>query len=821
MEQGTTRVERWLDDLTLAERCRLLGGASSWRTHPIERLGIPAVKMTDGPNGARGEFSSGDRTPAVVVPVGIVQGATWDPELVGRIADLLGREARRRSAHVLLAPAVNLQRTPIGGRTFEYFSEDPELSAALAVATVRGIQAHDVAVTVKHFVVNDTEVERHTVDVRVDERVLRELYLRPFEAAVCEGGAWGVMSAYNRVDRDFCAANRRLLTTILREEWGFDGFVVSDWFGAHEPVGSLHAGLDIEMPGPARVYGERLEAAVAAGDVPESALDARVRAVLELVERTKAVERSADDREVSVDDPAERLLCREAAVAGMVLARNEGGALPLSGERAVSSVAVIGANAARSRIMGGGSSALRALPHRSILDAAFDRLPGVRHEIGCRIDRNTPLPDPDQLVGPDGAPGLELRFVPGDDPDAPAAHETRLAESTVAFFGTVPAPVGPGPCVVTLRGAFLPRVDGRHEVGVIVSGRPEVWVDGKVVVEAGAELPAGDEFYGFGSVEQLCAVDAHAGEPVDIAVTLPMARPFGAIRIGLREPVDEGGIDRAVEVARRADAAVVVVGTNAEWETEGHDRSSIALPGEQDQLVHRVAAVNGRTIVVVNAGAPVAMPWADEVAAIVIPFFGGIEMSDAVVDVLLGEAEPGGRLPITFPRRLGDAPAWPFYSPRDGVQRYGEGFAMGYRGHDRSGVEPLFPFGHGLSYGTATWLEPTVSTAELGPHDEAVTVTVPVEAGRDRDATVVVQGYVAPVDPPVEREPKALKTWRKVIVAAGTRTEVELRFDRDAFRRWDTERCGWVVDPGDYDLVVAASATDERGRIRLTVRGAP
>src|SRR5688572_9797074 len=221
------RSEQWLADLTLEEKCRLLGGASSWRTHPIERLGIPEIKMSDGPNGVRGEFSADDRTPSVVVPVGIAQGATWDAELIGRVGDLLGREARRKAAHVLLAPAVNLQRTPIGGRTFEYFSEDPELTAALAVATVRGVQAHGVAVTVKHFVANDTEVDRHTVDVRVDERVLRELYLRPFEAAVRDAGAWGVMSAYNKLDGEFCAANDRLLNGILRSEWGFDGFVVS------------------------------------------------------------------------------------------------------------------------------------------------------------------------------------------------------------------------------------------------------------------------------------------------------------------------------------------------------------------------------------------------------------------------------------------------------------------------------------------------------------------------------------------------------------------------------------------------------------------
>jgi len=816
MTVDTARIEAWAKELTLAEKCRLLGGASNWRTHPIERVGIPAVKMTDGPSGARGEFSAADRTPAVVVPVGIAQGASWDPELVGRIGDLLGRETRRRTAHVLLAPAVNLHRTPIGGRTFEYFSEDPELTAAMAVATVRAVQANGVAVTVKHFAANDTEVDRHTVDARVPERVLRELYLRPFEAAVREGGAWGVMSAYNRLAGEFCAANRRLLTEILREEWGFDGFVVSDWFGAHEPVPSIRAGLDVEMPGPARVYGDRLEAAVAAGEASEADVDRAVRAVLTLIERTRAVERSADEPEQSVDDPDERRLCREAAVAGTVLLRNEGGALPLTAGAPVRSVALIGPNAAKTRIMGGGSSALAALPHRSILDAALARLPGTRYEPGCEIDKFTPFPAADQLVGPDGEPGLEVRFVNGADTSAEAAYVTRIDESLVGFFGSVPPGVDSGDCTIQVRGGVVPRTDGVHDVGIVVTGKPEVRVAGEVVNEAGTALPRGESYYGLGSEELLVPVTARAGEPIEVGITLRMRNGFGAVRIGVREPEDADRLDRAVALAREADAAVVVVGTTDEWETEGHDRDSIALPGEQDELVRRVAAVNDRTIVVVNAGAPVAMPWAEEVGAIVVPFFGGMEMADGLVDVLLGEADPGGRLPITFPRRLEDAPVMRWYAPVDGAQTYGEGFAIGYRGHDMAGVAPLFPFGHGLSYGEAEWGVPALSASEVSAGG-SVTVTVPVSATGARDATVVVQGYVAPIDPPVDREPKALKAWQKVRVPAGATTEVTLTFDERAFRRWDEAARGWVVDPGDYDLVIARSAGDEHARLRVTL----
>jgi beta-glucosidase len=814
----SNRIEAWMDELSIAEKCRLLGGASNWRTEPIERLGIPELKMSDGPNGVRGEFSGDERTASVVVPVGIAQGATWDPELIGRVGDLLGRETRRKTAHVLLAPAVNLHRTPVGGRTFEYFSEDPELTAALAVATVRAVQAHDVAVTVKHFVANDTEIERNTVDVIVDERVLRELYLRPFEAAVRDAGAWGVMSAYNRLDGDFCAANDRLLNQILRGEWGFDGAVVSDWFGAHDTAASAVGGLSIEMPGPARIYGTHLERAVEAGDVDEATIDRLVRDVLTLIERTHAVERSADEPEQSVDDPGERALCREVAIAGTVLARNERSALPLVGDDdQTPSVAVVGPNAADTRIMGGGSSALLSLPHRSILDALRDRIPELVHEPGCAIDKHTPLPTSDQLVGPDGHPGLEVRFVNGTDTSAEPAHRARASVSDLRWFGSLPAGVDPSPATVTLRGAYVPAVSGSHEFGVIVTGRPEVRIGDRQVARAGEQLPTGEAFYGFASAEQVAAIDLVAGEPIELHVELRMNSPFAGVRIGVRPPSADDEMERAVAAARHADAAVVVVGTNDDWETEGSDRTTIALPGDQDELVRRVAEVNDRTIVVVNAGSPVAMPWIDDVAAVVLPFFGGMEAGDAVADVLLGVADPGGRLPTTFPRRLEDAPAWPHYLPVDGVQRYDEGFGIGYRGHDRTGVEPLFWFGHGLSYGEASWGEAVVSTTELAA-GESVTVTVPITATGDRDATVVVQGYVAPVDPPVDREPKALKTWAKTVIEPGDTSEVALTVGPEAFRRGDTTTGDWVVEPGVYELVIGASAGDVRASVQVAIQ---
>jgi beta-glucosidase len=804
-----TDAHETLAQMTLAEKCALLAGASNWRTPPIPRLGIPMVKMTDGPNGARGEGTVGDATPGVLVPVGILQGATWDPALIGEVGDLLGRETRRRTAHVLLAPAVNLHRTPIGGRTFEYYSEDPELTARLAVEYVKGVQAHEVAATVKHFVANDTEVDRHTVNVEMDERVLRELYLRPFEACVVEGGAWAVMSAYNQLHGEFCAANTELLRVILRDEWGFDGVVMSDWYGAHEAAPSANGGLSIEMPGPPRVYGPHLEAAVERGEVDEATVDGLVLDVLRLIARTRAAERSADEPEVSVDDPAERELCRRVAEAGTVLAKNDG-ALPI--ESSDLRVAVVGPNAANTRTQGGGSSALQPLPHGSLLDSLRVRFPDLVHEPGVTMDKATPIAPIDRFVGPDGEPGLLLEIRNGTDASGEVVHVGRT-NGQLRYFGSLPDGVTT-PCFVTLRGAYVPEVSGPHEFGLITAGRPHCAVGPLVLARAREALPPGDAFYGAGSAEQLGTIDAVAGERIPVEFDLVTHGPFAAMRLGVRPPADEGTFERAVAAAADADVAIVVVGTNDEWETEGHDRDSIQLPGRQDELVRAVAAVNPRTVVVVNAGAPVAMPWVDEVEAIVIGFFGGMEMAEAVTRILLGEADPGGRLPITFPRRLEDSPAWPHYAPVDGVQRYGEGLHMGYRGHDRNGVEPLFPFGHGLSYGVAEWGEPVPSTTRLAVGG-TVTLTVPVTATGSRDATVVVQGYVAAIDPPVEREVKALRTWAKTVVPAGATTEVTLEFGPEAFRRWDDRTHRWTIDPGAYDLVVAASATDVRATVRV------
>lgn len=811
----------------------MLGGASNWRTHAFPEVGIPAIKMSDGPTGVRGDQLGAEGPPGVVAPAGIALGASWDPELLAEIGALLGVESHRKGNHVLLGPTVNLHRTPLGGRTFECFSEDPELTAALGIAWVRGVQRHRIAVTVKHFVANDTEVDRHTVDAQLDERTLRELYLRPFERIVTEAEPWGIMASYNRVNGTYAGQNRTLLTEILREEWGFDGFVVSDWFGLHDAAAGATAGLTIEMPGPALQYGPALAAAAAAGEVDPEQIDRLAGEVVDLVNRTNAWERPADAAETGLDDPEERALTRRAAIAGTVLLRNAPSpadgrpVLPLE-PGALRSVAVIGPNAAIDRSMGGGSASLRPFFERSLLEALRDRLPDVdlRYEMGASIDRLTPIVRGRDLQTESGEAGLDIEFFNGTDWSAePTVRESKTHESVVRFFGSAPPGVDPRSFGMRIGGHFIPSADGVHTFGVVTTGPVEVEVTPTgaapviVVRDPDGDLPRSREFFGFGSIEVTAEVECRADEPVDISVRWRSqdSRGFAAFRLGVRAPAAGDLVAAAESAAAAADVAVVMVGTNDEWETEGIDRESMDLPGDQDELIRCVAAANQRTVVIVNAGSPVAMDWAETTPAILCPFFGGQEQAEALVDILLGVADPGGRLPVTFPVRLQDTPAylnhWPDYdSTGSPVQRYGEGLFVGYRWYDARQIGPRFAFGHGLSYGSVVWGEPAVRPAtETGAFDVSITAT----AGPDRSATVVLQGYVAPLGARAIRPPKELKTWKKKIVAAGSTEVFTLRFGADDFRHWDPALSGWIVEPGDFVLVLATSATNEVGRVTI------
>src|SRR5829696_6575806 len=708
-------LEALLADLTLDEKAVLTAGRDNWATAAVERVGIPSVRLTDGPNGARGSSVLGaGEASAVCIPCGSALGATWDPWLIERLGAMLGEEARTKGCRILLAPTLNLHRSPLAGRNFECFSEDPLLAGRAAAAYVRGVQSRDVATTPKHLAGNEAELDRYTMSSEIDERALRELYLVPFELAVREGGALGVMTAYNRLNGGYCTEDEALLSGILRGEWGFEGFVLSDWFGLASTTDSPRAGLDLEMPGPARVYGPALAAAVRAGDLEEALLDAQIRRLLGVLDRVGALDDDPDAPERSEDRPEHRTLAREAAAASFVLLRNEG-VLPLE-PGAVGSLAVLGPNADRAQVMGGGSAKLRAHYSVTPLEALRERLPGVelRHERGCDVDRTAP----------------ELRAAWRIDFEG--SDEVSERDSGLLLFDTV-AGEGSG-FRYTARARVTPSETGPHTFALRQAGRARVLVGGNVVLDGFEDPPPrGESMIGLDSEEISADVPLTAGEPVEVVVEGTGEGAPGTLMgavVGLRPPDPGDLIERAAAAAAACDAAVLVVGTTDEWESEGQDRESMDLPGEQDALVEAVLDANPDTIVVVNAASPVSMPWADRAGAVLVSWFGGQEMASALAGVLFGDADPGGRLPTTQPLRLEHNPSYGNFPGENGEVRYGEGVLMGYRWYDARSLPVRFPFGHGLSYTSFEIGSPRPSAQTFAPGS---TLSVAVEVTNTGD----------------------------------------------------------------------------------------
>ncbi|MFD4372152.1 beta-glucosidase [Streptomyces sp. NPDC058486] len=795
-------VEAALARLDLDAKARLLGGQDMWSLPALPEIGLASIVMSDGPVGVRGVRWTAD-DPSVALPSPTALAATWDPALARRAGRLLAQEARRKGVHVLLAPTVNLHRTPLGGRHFEAYSEDPYLTGAIGTGYVQGVQDGGVGTTVKHFVANDAETDRFTVDNRIAPRPLRELYLAPFEAIVANAHPWGIMTAYNRVNGVTMTEHRYLVNEVLRGEWGFDGCNVSDWVAARSTAGDIEGGLDVAMPGPDTVYGEPLAAAVRAGEVEESAVDAAVRNVLRLAARVGALEgapAAVTEHPAAIDGDA---LAREVARRGFVLVRNERGALPLK----PGTVALSGAAARDARVLGGGSA--QVFPEHVVsplagLTAALAALPGgasLTYVIGA---------DPSDELAP-ADQGFTLRAI-CRDADGTLLGEGTLPNGQVQWIGDdLPAGVTHDTLAsIEVIGSFTPRETGAHAFGTRGLGAFTLTVAGRELFDGVQEMgPDTDPFEAFfGSPVERGTIELTAGETVEVSLRHTLAKEFAAplpavmfsfVHLGPRRDPDEL-IAEAVEAARAADTAVVVVATTERVESEGFDRKDLALPGRQDDLVRAVAAVNPNTVVVVNAGSPVELPWREDVAAILLGWFPGQEGGAALADVLTGAEEPGGRLPTTWPVTLADVPVTEV-TPTEGALDYAEGLFIGYRAWDKAGAAPAYPFGHGLGYTTWSY-DSLTATPE--------TVTVRLTNTGDRPGRETVQLYLAPVGDTVERPARWLAAFAGVEAAPGETVETVVELPRRAFEIWDEEKNAWTLVPGRYELHAARSLTDAR-----------
>ncbi|MGW5784131.1 glycoside hydrolase family 3 C-terminal domain-containing protein [Streptomyces sp. NPDC003757] len=923
MGTSDDEIDRLLGKLTPQARALLATGATTWRTRAEPAVGLRELVMSDGPAGVRGEAWD-ERNTSVLLPSASALAATWDEALVESLGGLLAAEARRKGVDVVLAPTLNLHRSPLGGRHFECLSEDPELTGRIGAALVRGIQAHGVAATAKHYVANDSETDRLTVDVRVAERALREVYLAPFEAAVAAGVRL-VMAGYNAVNGTTMTANA-LLTDPLKSEWGFDGVVVSDWGALRGTVDTARAGLDLAMPGPDGPWGEALARAVADGSVPEAAVDDKARRLLRLAAwlgaldghdapRAPATDEEADTRRPparprggpaparpggvpvpsgpggvlapagpggvpasespvgvptsddlggrpapgspdgvsasvspgpggssasvspgpgrvsasvspgrvptsvspggapasgrarDVPDPArirgDRALARRAVVAGTVLLANKG-VLPLDPE-GLGTVAVIGAHAVRTRTQGGGSAGVFPQDEVSVLDGVEAALRGrarVVHVPGPRPDGPAPPLDQDACTDPrSGLPGVLLRMLDADGRELYAERRGggRLLEPRLV----------PGAHTVEISARLHPRTGGHWTLGVAGFGRMSLVLDGRTLLEG--DFPPHTDDPAVVHVNppgRYATADLCAGRDALLVARRELAPGTGRATVVVAAPPAPDvatSLTEAARAAAAADAAIVVVGTTEHGESEGYDRTGLALGAGQDALVRTVAAANPRTVAVVNSGGPVELPWRDEAGAVLLAWFPGQEGGGGLADVLLGRAEPGGRLPTTWPDTLADAPVTAT-RPADGRLDYDEGLHVGYRGWLRRPRQPAYWFGHGLGY--TTWAyEELALPASVGAEGD-LTVRVRVRNTGARAGREVVQVYLARPASALDRPARWLAGYAAVRARPGETVTATVHVPARALRHWSVEEHAWRTEAGRWRMLAGRSAGD-------------
>ena len=801
------RVEDLVGQLNLEEKVSLMAGAEAFELAAIPRLGISSLRLSDGPTGVR----SNSGAKATVFPVAVALAATFNPAIAREVAGAIAREAIALGERVVLAPTINIVRTPLWGRNFETYSEDPHLTAEMGRAYVDGLQSQGVGASLKHFALNNQEKNRFTVSVDVDERTLREVYLSAFESIVRDANPWTVMASYNRVRGVHASENPYLLTGILKGEWEYDGVVVSDWGAVHSTAPAVNAGLDLEMPGPPRHFGEALLQALRDGEASAARIDDSARRIVRLMLRTghlDDVERTGE-----LMTARHRSVARQAALESIVLLKNEDDLLPFD-TRAIRSLAVIGPNAVKTRLQGDGSSRVNAARRPNILDSIC-ALAGtgisVAYAHGVDNEPSPPAARAHMFSADEArtAPGLKADyFATTDFAGTPVRSvvERRFAKWIGAFRQAEFA-------ALRWSGFFWPEKSGRYEFSVRGDGACRCTVGSDPLI---GHATRGEDDHtdpsGSPALRRTGVAPLEAGKPYPICIEYVWAAAregamYATVSLGVRSP--SGTIEEAASAARSADAAIVVVGSASTTESEGYDRADIDLPGKQNELVEAVLAANPRTVVVLNAGAAMTMPWAARAPAILAAWLPGEEGPDALASILFGQSAPSGRLPVSFPARLEDSPSFGTY-PGDDVVRYEEGLFVGYRHFDRRDIAPLFPFGHGLTFTRFDYSAFDIpKELAAGSH---VDIALRLGNTGNRAGAEAVQIYVSPLDAPVVRPKKELKAFSKVALEAGDSATVSFRLPPRAFSYFAPEEESWIVAPGNYEILAAASATDIRLR---------
>jgi beta-glucosidase len=789
-----TRVESLLKQLTLEEKIDLIGGVDDFYIRAYPKIGLPRLKMADGPVGVRNYGPS-------TVFGGIGLAATWNPELAREIGKVIGEDARARGVHFMLGPGVNIYRAPMNGRNFEYFGEDPFLSSRTAVAYIEGMQSQGVSATIKHYMGNNQEYDRHDGDSIIDERTMREIYLPTFEAAVKEAHVGAIMDSYNFVNGVHMTQNKYLNTDVAKKDWGFTGILMSDWGSTYDGVAAANSGLDLEMPSGKFMNRATLLPAIKSGKVSEATIDDKVRRILRTAVRFGWLDREQRDLSIPLLNPEGDQVTLAAARESFVLLKNDGNLLPLDKTK-ITSIAVIGPDAYPAVPGGGGSAEAKPFAPVSYLE-------GVKQYLGSNVKvyYDSGLPSFDDIAkltnfttqASEGQPGLkEEIFTNGTLSGAPAA--THIEKHV--HYEPARGDDGTGSDVsIRWTGYFVPATAGNYLVfaqGPGENGGYRLYVDKKLVFDNWKR------WYAFVSETSMTLAKGphqiemdyyvHGGWGKTVA-NLGIVRPETLVR------------DEAKTLASRADAVVLAVGFDASDEGESGDRE-FQLPPGQDELIRQIAGINKNTAVVVTAGGGVRMSeWVDRVPALMQAWYPGQEGGTALAQLLFGEFDPSGRLPISIERRWEDNAVHDNYYPNAGGKKvvYKEGLFMGYRHFDKSGIKPLFPFGHGLSYTTFGYKNLTVSAPSS---DQQVVVSFDVTNTGARSGAEVAEVYVGDGHAPVPTPVKELKGFSKVELNPGETKHVEVTLDRRAFSYYDVKDHKWTVPAGDFDIFVARSAAE-------------
>ena len=802
-----SNLDNIIENLTLKEKITLVSGFNFWYTNKIDRVNIPSIKMSDGPNGVRGDSNSGKSS--ACFPCAISIGSLWDLDLIKQLGIALGEEAKAKDVDVLLGPTINIHRHPLGGRHFESFSEDPFLSGRVTVEYVHGVQSTGVAACLKHFVGNDTEYERHSISSNIDEKTLREIYLLPFEMGVKEGNAKVVMSAYNKLNNIYCSSNQDLLINILKDEWGFDGYVVSDWGAALETEENANGGLDLEMPGPGNVWGDKLYDAVQSGKVNEGLINDKVKRILSIAKFTKRFQHPNFKPEEANDLKSHRQLLRKSAADGMVLLKNDG-VLPLSNK--INNLAIIGPNAKNAQIIGGGSASLK--PHYQIhpLEAFQDKLgplTNISYAKGCHTHKYLPAINENLMNhNPKDQMGFLVEYFEGSDFNKnPILQERLIGNRFWVFEGfakEIISKLERPDILVRFSCAYTPNISGDHEFEIFGIGGCKLFIDGKELIDNWTNIEPGEAFFTFASASKKGITKFKKGDTYQIEIQYKFEGSFPAVYIGCQPPDKVDLLEEAKKIANDADQVILIVGTNSDWETEGSDRVDFNLPANQNQVIEEILKSNSNTIVVINTGSPINMPWASKPKAILQTWFAGQEFGNALVDVITGKINPSGKLPTSFPINIEDTPAFKSYPGKNLQMDYEEKLLIGYRWYDRKNIDLLFPFGHGLSYTKFKYSDLRIEIQDT----KKVSCKFSIENIGKIAGAEVAQCYISRLEADDHEPLKTLQGFQKKFLHSNEKMEFKINLTPRNFSQWNIEKKEWEIKHGSYQILIGSSSAE-------------